>query len=201
MNCRKCSNDNHAGEINGFKKPCCWWKKDEIKVIVLGHSPYVRSSEKAKYVLNMDKPKGHLYKYIKKEILNPLDIDFDKIYCTNLLKCLTYKPPEDISPKNIFFDMLNNCKKLFEEEVSIISPKIIIGLSECVLKFISKNYYQKELSMKESFGRLLKINIEGIDYNFIPVVHLTRKKSFADNYYFPTQTNRLREILFNSELN
>jgi uracil-DNA glycosylase family 4 len=194
IDCKKCSDNEQLKYINGFEKPCNWLGKSEIKIIVLGHSPYVRSRTKAEYVLNMDKPKRNLHKYIVNEILNPLGVNVDNIYCTNLLKCLTFKPPEDIKPKTVFLGMLDNCKELFESEVAIIKPKIIIGLSECILKFISKNYYREELSMKNSFGMLFSININGIYYDFIPVVHLPIKNSRTDKYYFPSQTDRLNKI-------
>jgi uracil-DNA glycosylase family 4 len=180
--------------IKNFEKPFSWIGKSEIKIVMVGHSPYVRSSQKAEYVLKIDRQKQGLYKYITGEILEPLGININNVYFTNLLKCLTDNPPENIRPKAVFDEMLNNCKDLFEKEILIIRPKIIISLSECVLKFISKKYYKEELSMQRSFGEMFDIRISDNDYKFIPVNHILRKNSQAWKFYLPKQTDKLKEL-------
>lgn len=54
--------------------------------MIIGHSPAVRVSEKANVVLKMDKQNGQIYKYISNEIITPLGIKVEELYCTNLIK-------------------------------------------------------------------------------------------------------------------
>jgi hypothetical protein len=89
INCKKCSEKEQLEHIKGFEKPRGFLGKSHIKAVVVGHSPYVRTYQKAEYVLKMDKPKQGLYKYITGKILNPLDIDIDNVCFTNLFKCLS----------------------------------------------------------------------------------------------------------------
>ena len=68
--------------------------------MIIGHSPAVRVSEKANVVLKMDKQNGQIYKYISNEIITPLGIKVEELYCTNLIKWNTSKLPEDLNKQN-----------------------------------------------------------------------------------------------------
>ena len=191
--CRKCSADGLCSKYLTFEKPDSYFGGSEINIVILGHSPKVRSTKRAEIVLKMNEPKGMLYKYINDEIINPLGLNINNCYCTNLLKCETSEAPEDIKLKKKDFlnNALKNCKNLFETEISIINPKIIIGLSGKVLEFISENFYNKKLSMREDFGKLFKIKIAGKDYSYIPVLHLTSpQKVKVRNHYFNSPDNQ-----------
>jgi len=191
-NCKECSKYSDLNKIT-FKKPKNFFIKPEINTIILGHSPKVRTSEEAEYVLKMDKENQPLYKYINKKILEPLNINVDNIYCTNLLKCMTNEMPEDIKDKKNFISLsIHNCKELFEKEVALINPKVIISLSKTVLTFICKYYYFMNLSISESFGRLFEITIDGKIYKYIPVVHIQKNKKGKEKYY-AEQINRLKD--------
>jgi uracil-DNA glycosylase family 4 len=203
-NCQKCNNDKLCAKYLTFKKPDSYFGKSEINIIILGHSPTVRSNQQAKCVLKMDEQNKPLYKYINEEIIKPLGLNIDNCYCTNLLKCETSIVPENIKPemeKKMFFNStLKNCKDLFEIEISIINPKIIIGLSERNLKFVSENYYQNSLKMKENYGKLFEIKIAEKSYNYIPVIHYaTPRQVKVLKYYFDknkpdNQKTRLKEL-------
>ena len=201
--CRKCSDDDICSKYLTFEKPDSYFGESELNIVILGHSPKVRSVKRAKTVLKMDETKGQLYKYVTEKIIKQLGLNIDNCYCTNLLKCETSIAPEDIKPKEakyrFFNDVLRNCKVLFENEISIINPKIIIGLSEPVLKFISKNYCgieNKDSSMADAFGKLFKIKIAGKEYGYIPVVHYTTRKNVKEHYFDKedNQISRLKEL-------
>jgi hypothetical protein len=53
-NCRECSNDDFIKEKIKFEKLKSFFGGSKIDVIILGHSPKVRTLKEAKYVLKMD---------------------------------------------------------------------------------------------------------------------------------------------------
>lgn len=189
-NCRNC--ENIEGVL--LEKPKVHIGGDSPKVMLIGHSPSVRVAEKAETVLKMDKPNGNLYKYITKEILEPLGIEEDNLYCTNLIKCFTEKLPEDVNRrnKNYIEDIFEFCSRILEKEVELIKPELIISLSERVLKILSKKYMGEQYKMNESFGKLYTLNISNLKTKYIPVVHFPKPyNTKIKEYYFPEQTNRL----------
>ena len=106
--------------------------------------------------------------------------------------------PEDIPNRKQFFEKsFINCGKILEQEIAIIRPKLIICLSERVLHILSEKYMGIKLNMKDSYGKLFELKINGIDYYFIPVVHLPKgANSNVAKTYFPYQTERLKNISF-----
>lgn len=193
--CTYCQKDAILKDKVSYSKPKIFYLNELPTVMIIGHSPSVRSSEKAEYVLKMDKTKQHLYKYITKEILSPLQIDINHIYCTNLLKCETYEMPKEMKTKKIFFESAaNNCIHLLEQEIYKIQPELIISLSESVLKVLSNKYLGKTLEMKTTFGKILSLKIKNRYYHYIPLVHITRKNTSTHKYYFPKQYEKLKVL-------
>lgn len=196
QNCVECKREELISNYICFRKPSSFCGSKNPKTMILGHSPAVRTTEEASVVLKMDKPNQPLYQYITKSILEPLDIAVSDLYCTNIIKCQTKCPPEDISASINFFDRaFSQCRMLLEREIVTIKPNLIISLSETVLKLISKTYMGKELEMKESFGQIFYLKISGLTVPYIPLVHIPKgPKSRTAKYYFPEQTNRLLRI-------
>jgi hypothetical protein len=196
QNCIECKSDEIISEYILLERPSSFYGSDNPNVMILGHSPTVRTSEKASFVLKMNKPKQPLYQYINEFILKPLGISVSNIYCTNIIKCQTKTLPEDILSSINFFDRtFLSCRKLLEMEIATIKPDLIIGLSETVLKLMSKNYMDEELTMKESFGKIFSLKISELTIPYIPVVHIPKgPNSLVAMHYFPEQTNKLIAI-------
>lgn len=194
--CRQCSSDSCICDLVTYKKPFSFYGSNTPKVMLIGHSPSVRTSEEAEVVLKMNLEKRPLYNYIIEQILNPLGIQIADLYCTNLIKCKTIKLPEDFDKKLYFIDRaFNNCKELLELEIEFLKPSLIISLSERVLKILSKNYFYQQLLMKDAFGRLISLKVDGIEYRYIPLVHLPKgPTSLVAKHYFPEQTKRLKKL-------
>ncbi len=193
--CKLCENDNYLKESILFSKPKIYFGSNSPDIMIVGHSPSVRSSKQAEVVLKMDKENQPLYKYIMEEILSPLGIERNRIYCTNLIKCNTKGLPEEMGDNDLFINSVaENCLYLLEQEIREIDPKFIISLSERVLKIISEKYLDKLMEMKNSFGKLFSLEINNKFYNYTPVVHIPRKNSKVAQHYFPEQTNRLKAI-------
>lgn len=189
--CRLCKN------INGIllSKPRIFKGSDTPKIMIVGHSPAVRVSEKANVVLKMDKPNGGLYKYICNEIISPLGIQIEELYCTNLIKCNTNMLPENLNKQNkkYIYNVFNNCSKLLEKEVEEIKPKLIISLSGRVFEILSEKYMGKKMKIHDNFGKLFTINIADKEIPYIPVVHIPKYNKIK-YYYFPEQTERLKKV-------
>jgi Uracil-DNA glycosylase len=186
--CNLCSNINSIL----LSKPKIFKGSDNLKVMIIGHSPTVRVSEKASVVLKMDKPNGGLYKYITNEIISPLGIQLEELYCTNLIKCNTKMLPEDLNKKNKKYidNVFNNCSRLLEREVEEINPELIISLSGRVFEILSEKYIGKKMKIKDNFGKPFTLKIGNKEVKYIPVIHIPKYKKIRD-YYFPEQTSRL----------
>jgi len=192
VNCHSCKTNDEISSIITFRKPLIYCESNRPDIMLVGHSPSVRPSEEAEYVLKLNLKHRPLYRYIVGEILNPLGINISRIYATNILKCKTTKLPEDVKDKSFIPFVFNYCVSLFEEEVCMIKPKLIISLSETVLKLISKKYLSKVCKMKTEFGRLHPLNICNVNTSYLPLVHIPKGNNTSEKeYYFPEQKNRL----------
>lgn len=192
--CQECKQNSNISDYVLFRKPNSFYGSDHPRVMLLGHSPTVRTSQEADVVLKMDKKSQPLYKYITGIILEPLGIPLEQVYCTNMIKCQTSIPPQDIKKINFIDLAFSKCSELFEFEVKEIQPKLIISFSETVLKQICKKYMSNKLNMKECFGDLFYLDINGFQVQYIPVVHLPKKNSFVEQHYFPKQTQKLERL-------
>ena len=194
--CQRCKSEFGISDYLLYEKPKSYMGSEILKVMLIGHSPAVRTKEAATMVLKLDKKDQPLYKYINEKILLPLGVKMTELYATNLIKCQTIKLPEDINRKVGFFNRcFVQCKTLLEVEIEQVNPDLIISLSETVLKALSIEYIGIELKMKDSFAQLLKLSINGKIYNYIPVVHIPKgKNSKVGKHYFPEQTKRLEGI-------
>ncbi len=192
QDCKACQN---VKQIT-FDKPIVFKGRSNNTVMIIGHSPTVRSKSQAYTVLKLDMPNLQLYKYIIEKILDPLNISIDNVYATNLIKCKTTLLPEDIkNSKQLFEKTFYNCRKLLEKEIESVQPQLIISLSERVLHILSETYMSKKLNMKDSFAQLYKLQINGKEYDYIPVVHLPKgRNSNVAKTYFPYQVDRLKML-------
>lgn len=197
---------NLCADIDGIllNKPKVFRGSLSPKVMIIGHSPAVRVSEKAEVVLKMDNPKRALYRYIKDNILYPLDIQIEDLYCTNLIKCNTSLLPEDINKKDRDYikRVSNNCIKLLEKEIEDVNPNLIISLSGRVFEILSERYLGRKMKIRDNFGEHFVLKISDRDYNYTPIIHIPKSNRVKD-YYFPKQTERLKRLkiyLHNEEL-
>lgn len=206
IKCQLCEQDT---KIQQYLKPMEYKKPESFigknfgqnnRILLSGHSPKVRSAKQADIVLKLNVNNGHIYKYIKTSVTDPLGIEIDDLYATNLIKCMSSKLPEDIDAKQKGF--INNCfrycKSLFELQIEMLRPTLILGLSETTLQIITKEYSDETYAMRDVNGRLLELNINGYPIQYIPIVHIPDKNKRIKDRYFPQQTNNLmacRDIL------
>ncbi|MCL1808420.1 MAG: hypothetical protein FWG42_01465 [Clostridiales bacterium] len=124
-----------------------------------------------------------------------------EVYCTNLLKCFTDDKPEEMEKVNKGFmtSVFSECSELLEQEIKTLNPKLIIGLSETVLKMLLSRYSDKKMKMKNANAKAFMLTIDGLQYPFVPCVHLARRNSLIERHYFPSQTEKL-ELLAKEQL-
>ena len=196
--CLRCKSDSQISDYILSIKPSCYVGSKNPKVMLIGHSPAVRTSEPATVVLKLDCENQPLFRYINEKILFPLGIVMSEVYATNLIKCQTSSLPEDIKKEVVFFDRcFAHCKNLLEAEIERVKPELIISLSETVLNILSSEYMGRKLMMKDSFAQLLKLSINEKTYNYIPLVHIPKgNNSLVGRHYFPEQTERLEKIVW-----
>lgn len=194
--CTKCTSDSNISEYILSVKPTCYVGSENPKVMLIGHSPTVRTNEPATVVLKLDRETQPLFRYINEKILFPLGIKMLEVYTTNLIKCQTSSLPEDIKKEVVFFDRcFAHCKNLLEDEIDHVKPELIISLSETVPNILSFVYLGKKLKMKDSFAQLIKLSINEKTYNYIPLVHIPKgNNSLVGRHYFSEQTERLGKI-------
>jgi len=196
QSCEKCGNNSKIKSYLTFKKPHCYFKSENPSILLVGHSPSVRTSEEAEYVLKFNLETRPLFTYIKNDILDPLGLKKTDIYATNLIKCKTYRMPEDIPTSVDFFnEAFANCQVLLEMEIFEIKPILILSLSERVLTILSRSYIHENLKMKDTFGKLLRLPIAGMIIPYIPLVHISKgKNSKVYQHYASEQIKRLSQL-------
>ena len=178
-----------------FKKLPPYNGDNQTKVLILGHSPKVRTKTSISVTLDLNQD-NNLSRYINKEILFPLGIKIKECVATNIVKCLTSKMPEDltINGKPFMDSVFNFCKAHLIEEVKIIRPKLIISLSERVSDILQEEFglNGKVKKMQEIFATIKNLKIDNTIYPWIPVVHIPKAK--VRTHYFPIQTERLKGL-------
>jgi len=194
--CRECEKDSTIKDFIKFVKLPPYIGSNQANVLILGHSPTVRTNSKITVTLDLNQ-NSVLLRYILNEILEPLGLDLKACGATNIVKCQTSNVPEEIKidGKKKFMPLtFEHCKDHLIEEIKILNPKLIISLSERVSTILQREFKPqvKTKSMKEIFATMQTLNITGENYNWLPVVHLPKAK--VRSHYFPGQTNRLRGL-------
>lgn len=109
----------------------------KIRLIVIGQDPTVKyeaSREIIKTVLNLDKPRGSLYKYISR-ICDVLGLDLSQhVYATNFAKNFFVRPPTQVDECNVLDEFSPYWLPLLQEELSLFPDRPILTLGEPLLK-------------------------------------------------------------------
>ena len=192
--CRDCERDPAIAPYITYHKLAPFVGGANPKVLLLGHSPRVRSSSRIAVTLDLD-ARRNLTRYIRNEVLHPLGIPLEACAATNAVKCLTTEMPEDITVADGFVQRaFNHCQRHLVNEVSSAGIILLISLSERVSSMLQVVFAAADSpqGMREIFATLRMIKIGGNALQWIPVVHLPKAK--VRNHYFPEQTRRLEAI-------
>lgn len=109
----------------------------KIRLIVMGQDPTVKkeaSREIIQTVLNLDKPRGSLYKYISL-ICEELGLDLRQhVYATNYAKNFFIHPPTQIKECNLLDEFGQYWLPLLQEELSLFHGRPILTLGQPLVK-------------------------------------------------------------------
>ena len=196
FSCELCRKDPQLETLVTYEKLLPFVGSQNIQVLLIGHSPKVRTSSKISVTLDLTEDR-QLRRYIENEVLQPLGLGLQHCVATNLVKCLTDEMPEDMSVNGVPFmqKAFEMCKVHLIRELEIIRPKLLISFSQQVSDLLQKNFVGNDeqiRKMKDIFATLRQLPVEGKGYSWIPVVHIPKGRVRA--YYFPEQTMRLERL-------
>jgi uracil-DNA glycosylase family 4 len=80
-------------------------------------------------------------------LLNQIDLDRNKVYITNIVKC---RPTNNRNPKTAEID---SCRPYFDLQIKLVSPKVIVGLGRFAL-----NYFAPGKKISEVHGEFFNWN-------------------------------------------
>jgi uracil-DNA glycosylase len=158
-------------------------KGSHPSMLIAGQDPTITKG-KVSSVLDLDNPKGTLYKYIVDQILHPADLGIENIYATDLIKChfpdnqtpKVISDKNDISIKEFLFPFFSNCRRWFLKEVEEIKPTVILSLGEPVHQLLIDEFnWKMPVKIKEAFSNAYKVNLNGYTTFYIPCIHINSK--------------------------
>ncbi len=178
---------------------------NKIKLIILGQDPTVKkpeSREKIEYTLNLDRA-GALKHYIKK-ICNQLEIEFENIYATNIIKYFYSDPPA--RTLSVLKSHLPENLELLKQEIVIYQKCPILILGQPALQLLAgekaqvNRFWDYDQKTKQTNCRFdychAKDNLLGRD--FFPFPHQPSsnryfyKNTLADYIKFMKKKCRIR---------
>jgi hypothetical protein len=121
--CRDCARDLAIREFLTFTKLAPFIGDAEARVLLLGHSPRVRTSSKISTTLDLADDR-QLKRYVVREVLSPLGIELHTCYASNAVKCLTTAMPEDLAVELQFMERaFSFCKSHILAEMGLVKPR------------------------------------------------------------------------------
>jgi uracil-DNA glycosylase len=195
VSCTRCASNPALAPWICLRQPAPYQPRPESPVLIVGHSPSVRSPKEIRTVLDLDRH-DWLYRYLVGEILAPLGLELEQCAATNVVKCFTRKLPEDLESEgvSVMETAFAECSHHLEQEVQLLRPRLVISLSQRVLQLLAVRYLGLVLPMKAIFGSLLYLPVRGVAIPWIPVVHLPKPGPKVRKHYFPAQTERLGDL-------
>jgi uracil-DNA glycosylase len=162
-NCKKC-----LDLVKTRKQPVPGIGGPSSKIMLVGSSPNEKGSEQSG-IPYMDNDSGILIRKILSEAKLSLDED---TYVTYMVKCTPRKtvkkegqPQVEISKPTT--KHINNCINFLTEEISIITPHIIISLGLNVSNTILKNFFSIEKDYKDMNKLHMRI-FENPSFKLVP---------------------------------
>ena len=192
--CKDCGRDPAIAGFLTFTKLEPFVGAGDKRVLLLGHSPKVRTSSKITTTLDLMEHR-QVRRYVVTEVLTPLGIDLQSCYATNAVKCLTTRMPEDIDGELRFMESaFSHCMRHLLEELALTKPKLVISFSERISTLLQSQFavHRTIRPMKELFGTLQSLEVHGNTIPWIPAVHVPKAK--VRRHYFPEQTSRLTAL-------
>lgn len=194
--CRHCSTRPGLCSQLTFEKLLPFVGSDFRGVLLLGHSPKVRTRSIIDTTLDLNMPR-QIQRYIINKVLAPLGIELEWCAAINLVRCLTHSMPEETEADGmpLMDAAFLRCREHLIQEIVAIQPRLLISLSETTSNAL-QNAFQPWVAkrpMKEIVATWRSLHVGGLILPWIPVVHIPKGRTQA--FYFPLQTERLAALL------
>ena len=165
-------------------------------IAMIGQDPGITTQSTVDTVLMLDNEESNLFKYVKKNILNPLDVSINEIIAINLIEKQFTTSLRNIAKREkvSFYLLVSKIAQkyfsLFEIKLSKYKPKYLITLGKPVFHFLLSKSIKKSLELKKVFARKIPIAINKEQYILIPCVHYNSRNIEI----YKTQTEKLSNL-------
>ncbi|MEX0569022.1 MAG: uracil-DNA glycosylase family protein [Candidatus Njordarchaeota archaeon] len=99
------------------------------------------------------------------ELLKSIDIDREKVYIANVLKC---RPSGNRNPSQT---EIESCVPYLDRQIEMINPKIIVTLGNFALLYIAGKFGLKQENIGRIHGKTFKIKTLFGDMTVVPLYH------------------------------
>jgi uracil-DNA glycosylase len=152
-------------------------------VLLIGQDPTVRRRQIA-CVLDLENRGGALYKYIVGDILEPVGLDLDDVYATDLVKCLfphnqtptSIARKHGMAAKDFLYPFFEHCKQHLIQEIQEIRPKIAISFGQPTHQLLCESFgWTLPTGMKDAFGSYGHVSVAGCEMIYFPCIHINSR--------------------------
>jgi len=99
------------------------------------------------------------------EMLESINLSRNDVYIANILKC---RPPNNRNPEK---GEIESCTEFLNEQIEIISPKIIVPLGNFAVQYIFKKYGFESKMISKVHGKIFKKTTLFGPISIIPMYH------------------------------
>ncbi|MCK9243852.1 MAG: uracil-DNA glycosylase [Candidatus Marinimicrobia bacterium] len=123
---------------------------------------------------------------ILESLLDSAGIAWNSIYMTNLIKCML---PNNRRPK---MDEIETCSRYLDEEITIITPEVLVPLGYYATRYIFKKYHADPPPAREDYPKIYGKLIFQDDQKILPLPH---PATLLHHPSFEEQTTKLYQKL------
>lgn len=168
------------------------------KIAIIGQDPGITTkNNRVNTVLMLNDKKSRLYRYISKEILNPLNLSVDETVTFNLIpiqlssSILKISQQQKINFYSFVYQLAEYYYPTFLKKLSKYQPEYVISLGKPVFEFLKLKGNLRTGEIKKVFAQPFPIHFNKRKFILIPCVHYNSR--FRKPY--DTQKEKLKQIV------
>lgn len=173
-------------------------KNYDRKMAIIGQDPGITTkNNRVNTVLMLNDKKSRLYRYISKEILNPLNLSVDETVAFNLIpiqlssSILKISQQHKIDFYSFVYQLAEDYYPTFLQKLSKYQAEYIISLGKPVFEFIKRKGNLEIGAIKEVFAQTFPIYFNKRKFILIPCVHYNSRFRIP----YDTQKEKLKQII------
>lgn len=125
-------------------------------IMIVGKKP---EKSQRKFIIGEDN------KFFVHGFLDQLNIEFEDVYSTNLIKCA---PKEDFDK-----EMYDNCKGFLKEQMHIVKPLVVITVGKETSELFRE---EEDFSIEKGHGKVKRVNIDGYYFYLMSTFNYSEDK-------------------------